>query len=566
MITLITSGLFLLLQFFLGESTLSAQRVWVECQEVISPATLKPIAPDSIHLPYRISASRIEKSIEKAIAKNQADGYLNFSVDSFHTHNDTISLWIFRGKHYSDYQFHLSDSALQLLENSKLQRYIANNCIDWRQYGSFTQKFTEYYENNGHPFASATIIHTEQDGSVMAIDLQTGPHIRYDSIVLKGDASIRKGFLQAYLRFRRGKTYNEKFVKQIPRLLSELPFITLVRAPGVEFSSETATLYIFANKRKINQFDGYIGLVPVDENSGKVALSGELNLHLRNLFTIGESIELQWEATERFSQNLEIGADFPCLFRTPFGVNGTFALEKKDTTYINNQYKIGVQYAFSGNNYFRLYYARQHSNLLTSHNIADGEYEGFRKNCYGIEFKLRKLDYLYNPRKGFEMLIDLTFIQKNDESQTTSSQASIIAELTGYIPLHQRWSIVLGGKQGTLLGGDLITNELFRIGGIGTLQGFDDKSLYASNYTLGSAELRFIFTRNAYLNLFVNGGFIERRSATQKKQDFPIGFGIGTTLDTKAGQFYISYALGKLRDTSISFKTGKIHFGMLVNF
>jgi hypothetical protein len=48
--------------------------------------------------------------------------------------------------------------------------------------------------------------------------------------------------------------------------------------------------------------------------------------------------------------------------------------------------------------------------------------------------------------------------------------------------------------------------------------------------------------------------------------DFPFGFGAGIAFTTKAGLFYLSYALGKQLDNPISFKTGKIHFGLAVQF
>ena len=48
--------------------------------------------------------------------------------------------------------------------------------------------------------------------------------------------------------------------------------------------------------------------------------------------------------------------------------------------------------------------------------------------------------------------------------------------------------------------------------------------------------------------------------------DYPFGFGLGATFHTKAGNFYISYALGQQKNNPVSFKTGKIHFGMDVRF
>lgn len=563
-ITLIIGCLFFVLFiFFVGGKNVYAQRLEIICFETKNQS-LQKVEPDSIFLPQKIRLSEIEKRFQKAISTNQEKGYLNFSIDTFYQKNDTLNVLIFRGKKYENYHFIIPEEKVNLIDNYALRRGFTNNIISWNDYPSFARKFVDFYENNGYPFASVSIQNVSKNSDITLI-LETGPYICFDSIVMKGDAKIGKGFLQSYLRFRRGKPYKEKYVKQIPQLLSELPYITLTRAPGVEFSQEGASLYIFANKRKINQFDGYIGLVPVDETSGKVALSGEINLHLRNLFTIGETIDLQWKATERFSQDLNIHTNFPCLLRTPLGIDGTFILEKKDTTYINNQYKVGIQYNFSGNNFLKVYYARHNSNLINN-NIQIDFWDNYQKNVYGIEFHFRRLDYLYNPKKGIDIQFDFNLAQKVNESLEKSAQSSIIANITGYIPIKKRWTIVISGKHGSLIGNHLLTNELFRIGGIGTLQGFNDRSLYASSYTIGAAELRFIFAKKSYINLFANGGILEKRTAQQYSRDFPIGFGIGTTLETKAGQFYISYALGKLKESQISFKTGKIHFGILVNF
>lgn len=563
-ITLIIGYLFFVLFIFSVEGKeIYAQQLEITCFETQNQV-LQKISPDSIFLPQRIKLSEVEKRFQKAILKNQENGYLNFSIDTFYKKDDTLKVLIYRGKKYEDYYFLIPDSSQNLIDNSTLRGYIFHNTIPWNKYASFAHKFVELYENSGYPFASISIQNLTKSSEV-SLALETGPYIRFDSIVMKGDAKIGNGFLQSYLRFRHGRPYKEKYIKRIPRLLSELPYITLTRAPGVEFSQEGSTLYIFANKRKINQFDGYIGLVPIDETSGKIALSGEINLHLRNLFTIGETIDLQWKASERYSQDLNIHANFPCLLRTPLGIDGIFILEKKDTAYINNQYKVGIQYNFSGNNFLKVYYARHNSNLINTNTQID-IWDSYKKNIYGIEFHFRRLDYLYNPKKGIDIQFDFNLAQKVNESLEKSTQTSIITNIIGYIPIKKWWTIVICGKHGSLISNDLLTNELFRIGGMGTLQGFNDKSLYASSYTIGAAELRFIFAKNAYINLFVNGGVLKKQTTQQSSKDFPIGFGIGTTLETKAGQFYISYALGKLKDSQISFKTGKIHFGILVNF
>ena len=48
--------------------------------------------------------------------------------------------------------------------------------------------------------------------------------------------------------------------------------------------------------------------------------------------------------------------------------------------------------------------------------------------------------------------------------------------------------------------------------------------------------------------------------------DTPFGFGIGVNVGVRSGVFYFEYALPRQRNNPISFKTGKIHFGVRVGF
>jgi len=43
--------------------------------------------------------------------------------------------------------------------------------------------------------------------------------------------------------------------------------------------------------------------------------------------------------------------------------------------------------------------------------------------------------------------------------------------------------------------------------------------------------------------------------------DTPIGFGAGTSFETKAGIFSLTYALGRQFNNPVELRGGKIHFG-----
>ena len=48
------------------------------------------------------------------------------------------------------------------------------------------------------------------------------------------------------------------------------------------------------------------------------------------------------------------------------------------------------------------------------------------------------------------------------------------------------------------IGETMFQNELFRIGGLKTLRGFDEESIFASVYSIFTLEYRFILEQNSY--------------------------------------------------------------------
>ena len=117
-----------------------------------------------------------------------------------------------------------------------------------------------------------------------------------------------------------------------------------------------------------------------------------------------------------------------------------------------------------------------------------------------------------------------------------------------------------------MLGDELYKNEFYRLGGMNSLQGFDELSLYANNYGFGLIEIRYKLNKMSYINGFFNGGWYEQNLVSEYFSDTPYGFGIGFAFETKAGIFNMSYALGSQQGNPLSFKTGKVHFGITVQF
>jgi len=445
---------------------------------------------------------------------------------------------------------------------------LKNPFITYSEYSKLGPQMVTQLEKDGYPFASVFLdsMRTQMDTVFLNMMIDKSKLILYDSIVLKGDLKLSNSYLKSYLNFKKGKRYNEQSVQKISRLISELTFANEIQPSGIDFVEDKANLFLFLNKKKVNQFDGIIGFAPQNQFTGKIGFTGELKLLLINTLHLAESFSLHWQAPESSSQLLDISTQFSYLLNTPFGVDAQFHLDKKDTSYLKMNSVFSINYSFNGNNYIKTFIDYTFSNILLSSNESN-TYGNFNKTMYGIACNYKKLDFQYNPRKGIQFYVQASAGKKNNltDEENKTRYAGLI-DGKGFIPIYKNWIFVLGIKSGFMLGDELYKNEFYRLGGMNSLQGFDELSIYANTYSFGLFEIRYRLNKMSYINGFFNGGWYEQNLVSEYFSDTPYGFGIGFAFETKAGIFNMSYALGSQQGNPLSFKTGKVHFGITVQF
>ncbi len=475
-----------------------------------------------------------------------------------------------------------SESDAELLRDAKVIGK-KTQVLTLDNYTASAEKIVQYLENHGYPFASVNLT-TEWENDTTPLyrmHIDRGRLTKIDSIVLKGNLKLRQSYLWPYLGLRRKIPYSEKTVQEVAKKLDAIPFATVIQPAGVSFEEDKTLLYIFLDKRQINRFDGYIGFQPVNEQTGKLAITGELSLALRNIFHIGEHFSLEWRSSEKHSQYLNLDAAFPFLFRTRFGIDGHFRLDKQDTTYLTLNFHIGIPYHFHHDSYIRPYIDFTQSQLLNTSKTdspADTSCMSHRNILYGLSLQVRQIDNPHQPRLGFDLYADAAagrrtllpnhYSNEPEPSNPNMTKTSyrLMGGITGYIPIYKQLILMLRTQAGSLLNGPHYRNEMFKIGGEGQIRGFTENELFASTYLLYSAELRYLFGKNSDVHIFFDGGTYEQQGYYNYLFDTPFGFGLGVNVGVRSGVFYFEYALPRQRNNPISLKTGKIHFGVKVSF
>lgn len=515
-------------------------------------------------------------------------GYLEASFDSLSRQGDTVFARLHTGKQYE------VDYPVVYTKRKAIKTAPSLAGIDKQ-----LQEQLRQLENNGYPFAkvSTDSVLLTDTSLTLQYAVEKGRFITIDSFINHGSSKITKGFIQNYIGIKSGKPYSESRIREIDKLLQKLPYATVRQPSSILFREEKADIHLYLDKRKVNSFDFLVGFLP-GSNNGKILITGEVRVHLQNAFRRGEEVFLQWQRLQPQSQMLDIRFNYPYLLNAPLGVNFTFKLDKRDSSSLDLAWQLGLPYMTKSNNYIKGFYKYFQTIILA----ADTTFAKLNKrlpnnldavnNQYGIQAYYESLDYLFNPRKGFELKITgsagVKKIRPNNQITTLSDPFSPEFNYAGlydsiqkksvkgdvfwmgnyYLPMgkKQRHIFRFGLNGGAVFNRDLLRNELIRIGGNKLLRGFDEQSIFASAYQIGTLEYRMIVQRNSYFFVFMDAAYVRQKFDRKITQDFPFGVGAGITFETKIGIFGLTYALGQQKYQKMDFRNSKLHFGYVAVF
>ena len=457
------------------------------------------------------------------------------------------------------------------------EKIYTNKPFSPNQLAKFFESTLQELENNGYPFSRLKLDSVViMENSISAnLQLDKGPEIIIDTIYIKTNEKIEIKTVYNYIKLKPGMPYSEQLLKEVATRIKEIPYWNEVKPLELEFTNNKCQVYVYLKSNKSNNFNGVLGLQP-DQN-GKIGLTGDVKVKLLNSFFKGESIGFNWRQTQQFTQDLDVAFNYPFLFNTPFGIDLEANIYKKDTTYVDTDFKIGIDYIFSGLNKITLFYENKNATLLATKKYATAtvlpDFADISKNNYGLELETEKLDYRFNPRKGYSLAVlgsvGYKKIKKNQalpqNLYTNLTLNSIVyhseALLRWFIPIQKRSTALLQLRGATFYNETIFTNELLRIGGVKTIRGFDEESIFVSSYLISSIEYRYLLEQNSSIYLFYDYALLERNSKDQYVFDQPYSFGAGISFETSPGIFSLSYALGSQLGAPVYLRTAKVHFG-----
>ncbi len=536
----------------------------------------------------------------------RSKGYVTASLDSIITDSTHTRLVIFLGEEYLWANLDARYIEPTILDGiGWREKMFSDRPIDFSQVQLWEERVLDYLENNGYPFAKVYLDSLEigEEKKVHALlKADKGPLYKIDSIRLFGNARISNNYLQRYLDIPNGSIYSKQKLLLINKKIRELVYVQETQPANLTLLGTGSVLNVYLQEKRSSQVNVLIGFLPNNDqlSSKKLLLTGEANILLRNMLGSGETIGVNWQQIQVKSPRLNLLYQHPYLFRSPLGLDFSFDMFRKDSSFLNVNFQLGAQDILNANQSGRLFIQRIQTivneggintvQVIQTRRLPDiGDVSSFN---IGVDYELNNTDYRFNPKKGNELRIITAIgsktIKRNNQILTLKDpsdpnfdfgrlydtiklktyQLRVRASVARYFPLGKQSTFKTALNAGLFESRNTFRNELFQIGGYKLLRGFDEESQYLSQFVIGTLEYRLLYLvgQNSYFYALADGGWGRGLSSGGKINYTYFGTGLGIAFETKAGVFNLAWAVGKRNDTEFNLRQSKIHFGFVNYF
>ncbi len=534
--------------------------------------------------------AQLNKETQKLHLKLIAQGYLAANVDSVFTIDslEYAEVFVYTGPRFSFASLTFdAASKLALVNKRGEERWKDELKASPHKIQKLLFEILTYYENNGYPFVRVRIADVDLSTALLKgqVIVEKGPLVNFSEMKIAGIKNSNEKLMRSLFGIREGELYSQEQIDKLAIRIKEIAYLSFDREPEYEIVNQKCIVYLYLKKKNANSFNAVLGILPKDKGVGGVNLTGDVRIKLHNQLNRGELIDFNWRKLLPLTQNLNTHFNYPFLFGSDFGIDTKFDLYKKDTSYVDMNTYLGLEYFWSSKLKLKMFYKNRTANVISVvglHLVTSlPDFADVRVNFYGLGLELNSLDYKNNPTKGWYLDLEGSIggktIKKNASLNSVvyegvdliTNQLLVSGRVERFFKLGKKSTIQLKANGGIIAneeGSTAFENELFRLGGLRTIRGFDEESLFASSYIIASTEYRFILEQNSNLFLFGEWMTYEKQVNLTYSTDTPYSFGAGINFQTKAGIFSMSYALGSQQNNPILFRSAKIHFGFINYF
>ena len=500
-------------------------------------------------------------SIDDSISYLKAKGYIDASVKRF-IQIDSLNYGIeldsgLKLKYVEITNIENLDDGIQLIfkKNSK------NGLINFEELQGLIDSSVKYFSNEGYPFASLKLDDTRKVDSLtlkskLLIDL--GSKREITKVVVKGYENFPKKFIKNLLGLKSGSVLKIDEIRNQMSLINRSNFAKSIKDPEILFTDDSTEVFLYLKKVKKNTFDGFIGFNTNEEN-GKLEIQGYAKINLINSFDQGEEIKIDFLSEDSQDRFLNSQIRMPFIFSTPLSLNTGLKLIKKDSIYNSRDFFVDLELSkkqFRGG----LGYEKTESvNEIPFQNV-----EAFKKNIINLFISYELLD----PDDSFEFYNFRFFLKagigEKNQMDEKNKVGKFKIEMTKKFKISEKLKINSRYLSEKLDSQNLVTNELLRFGGIESIRGFDQNSIFTNNYKLLNTSVNFYLNDTIYIYTLFDVANYQNKILSIDEFIYSGGFGFSSR--TKNGLISVNYAKGATWGDSFNLKNAKLSVSFVTFF
>ena len=500
-------------------------------------------------------------SVDDSINSLKEKGYIDASVNRF-VQIDSLNYRIelntgLKLKHVEITNIENLEDGVQLIykKNSK------NGLISFEKLQELIDSSVKYFSNKGYPFASLKLDKVRKVDSLtlkseLLIDL--GSKREITKVVVKGYENFPKKFIKNLMGLKSGSELKIDEIRNQMSLINRTNFARSIKDPEILFTNDSTEVFLYLKKVKKNTFDGFIGFNTNEEN-GKLEIQGYAKINLINTFNQGEEIKIDFLSEDSQDRFLNSQVRMPFIFNSPLSLNTGLKLIQKDSIYNSRDFFVDLELLkkqFRGG----LGYEKTESvNEIPFQNV-----EAFKKNIINLFISYELLD----PDDSFEFYNFRFFLKagigEKDQMDEKNKVGKFKIEMTKKFEISEKLKINSRFLSEKLDSQNLVTNELLRFGGIESIRGFDQNSIFTNNYKLLNTSVNFYLNDTIYIYTLFDVANYQNKILSIDEFIYSGGFGFSSL--TKNGLISVNYAKGNTWGNSFKLKNAKLSVSFVTFF
>lgn len=419
---------------------------------------------------------------------------------------------------------------------------------------NFTNLVVSELDNQGLSFSKISFKNPKYINQTLVVELQINQSEKrnINKVIVKGYENFPDSYLKNYFRINKSVTFSKKQLKQISSQTKTLSFIKEKKSPEILFKKDSTILYLFLDKLKTNSIDGIINFIS-KENGNGILLNGNLDLKLNNTFDTGESFDLFWNKIAEEKSEFKLKGDIPYLFNSHLSIGFAFNIYRQDSTFLNTKFNTNFNYQLNSKSKFSIYYSTEKSDYLINNN--DTNFDSFSNNFLGIGYNLTLSSSSNLYLTKFKLYISPALGKRKSELNNTNqfkidfnSMVNIKTSIKSYLHLRN--------KTGYLNSNIMLTNDLYRIGGVNSIRGFSEQSIFTSKFSYFNLDYRYLTSETSYLYSISDFGIIKSLNSSYESI---LGLGIGHLFTVKNSQINLAYVIGKNAINNFNFNNSQLN-------